>query len=152
MRDGRPAPLLAVTGLTVAYGPVRALNNVSLEILPGETVALIGANGAGKSTLFKTVMGHLKPRAGHVSFAEVSLDHMPIHRRVKCGLGYSPEGRRLFPGLTVRENLEVAAFAGAAGRARLLDYAFSIFPALGARQTALGWQLSGGQQQMVAAR
>lgn len=148
--SGTTTPLLAVTGLSVAYGPVRALEDISLEIFPGETVALIGANGAGKSTLFKTVMGHLKPHAGHISFAGAMLDHVPIHRRVKRGLGYSPEGRRLFPGLTVRENLEVAIFAGAAERARRLDYAFSIFPALGARQAALGWQLSGGQQQMVA--
>lgn len=141
--------LLAVEGLSVDYGSVTALRNVSLEVRSGEAVALIGANGAGKSTLFKAILGFLPPRRGRITFAGRDLAGLRPETRVRLGVGYAPEGRRVFPGLTVRENLEVAMFGGKAERAGLLRQAFRIFPQLAERQDALGWQLSGGQQQML---
>lgn len=141
--------LLEIEQLTVEYGSVTALRNVSLEVRRGEAVALIGANGAGKSTLFKSIIGFLAPSSGRVTFSGRDLTGVRPEKRVRLGLGYAPEGRRVFPGLTVRENLEVAMFGGKAERAGLLRGAFQIFPQLAERQDALGWQLSGGQQQML---
>ena len=142
--------LLAVDNLSVWYGPVLALKGATLSVRSGEAVALVGANGAGKSTLFKTIVGFLRPKSGGLRFLDRDITDMRTERRIRLGLGYSPEGRRVFPGLSVRENLEVAVFAGKAERARRVDRAFSLFPQLAARQQALGWQLSGGQQQMLA--
>jgi branched-chain amino acid transport system ATP-binding protein len=142
--------LLQVTAICVDYGPVTALRNVTLDIGNAEAVALIGANGAGKSTLFKSIIGFLRPSSGGVRFLGHDLAGMRPEKRARLGLGYAPEGRRVFPGLTVRENLEVAVFAGRAERNRRIDLAFEIFPQLAERHAALGWQLSGGQQQMLA--
>jgi branched-chain amino acid transport system ATP-binding protein len=144
------APLLALAGLSVAYGPVAALEEVSLEIGAGEAVALLGANGAGKSTLMKAAMGFLVPRAGTMTLAGRPLDGLAVERRARLGLSYCPEGRRVFPGLTVRENLEVAARAAAAVRRRRIEAVFALFPALVAKAGVRAWQLSGGQQQMLA--
>jgi branched-chain amino acid transport system ATP-binding protein len=149
--DGRhAAPLLVIDRLDVSYGPVRALHEVSLVVGEHEAVALIGANGAGKSTLFKAVMGLVKARKGAIILRDRALRFLSPQARVRLGIGYSPEGRRIFPGLTVRENLEVAAFVGAAERRQRLAKAFALFPALDERQSSYGWQLSGGQQQMLA--
>jgi branched-chain amino acid transport system ATP-binding protein len=142
-------PLLEIEHVTVEYGSVTALRSVSLEVRRGEAVALIGANGAGKSTLFQSIIGFLKPSSGRVTFSGRDLTGLRPEKRVRLGLGYAPEGRRVFAGLTVRENLEVAMFGGKAERAQLLQHAFQIFPQLGERPDALGWQLSGGQQQML---
>jgi len=142
--------LLEIESLCVAYGPVSALEDVTLSVGAGEAVALIGANGAGKSTLFKTIIGFLSPTSGRQSFLGRDLGGLRPERRARLGLGYAPEGRRVFPGLTVCENLEVAAFASRAERRRRLDRAFALFPQLAERQGQLGWQLSGGQQQMLA--
>ncbi len=144
------APLLALAGLSVAYGPVAALEEVSLEVGAGEAVALLGANGAGKSTLIKAVMGFLVPQAGTLTLAGRPLAGLAVERRARLGLSYCPEGRRVFPGLTVHENLEVAARAAAAARRRRIEAVFALFPALAAKAGALAWQLSGGQQQMLA--
>ncbi len=144
------APLLRVSGLVVQYGPVAALRDVALHVGAGESVALIGANGAGKSTLFKAIIGLVRPRDGAILWNDRPLGLLPPQRRVRLGLGYSPEGRRVFPGLTVRENLEVAALGGRGERNALLMRGFDLFPALAVKQGALGWQLSGGQQQMLA--
>ncbi len=144
------APLFALAGVSVAYGPVAALEEVSLEIGAGEAVALLGANGAGKSTLMKAAMGFLVPRAGTITLAGQPLDGLAVERRARLGLSYCPEGRRVFPGLTVRENLEVAARASAAVRRRRVEAVFALFPALAAKAGARAWQLSGGQQQMLA--
>ncbi len=144
------APLLALAGVSVAYGPVAALEEVSLEIGAGEVVALLGANGAGKSTLMKAAMGFLVPRAGTMTLAGRPLDGLAVERRAWLGLSYCPEGRRVFPGLTARENLEVAARASAAVRRRRIEAVFALFPALAAKAGARAWQLSGGQQQMLA--
>jgi branched-chain amino acid transport system ATP-binding protein len=135
--------------LCVRYGAADALRNISLNVNPGEAVALVGANGAGKSTLFKTVMGFLKPASGSLTF-----DGKPLvqrtEARAKMGIGYCPEGRRVFPGMTVQENLEVAITGTTAASRERLDYAFALFPDLHGRRESLGWQLSGGQQQMLA--
>ena len=143
-------PLLAIEGLCVSYGSVRAIENVSLRVGVGEAVALIGANGAGKSTLFKAVMGLIRSRNGRIDLSGRSIAGLSSRGRALLGIGYSPEGRRVFPGLSIRENLEVAIRGGARDRAERLAVAFDLFPALGARPSALGWQLSGGQQQMLA--
>jgi branched-chain amino acid transport system ATP-binding protein len=142
--------LLEIDKLCVWYGPVFALKDATLSVGRGEAVALIGANGAGKSTLFKSIVGFLRPKSGGLRFLDRDVVHLRTEQRIRLGIGYSPEGRRVFPGLTVRENLEVAIFAGKAERARRVDRAFSLFPQLETRQEALGWQLSGGQQQMLA--
>jgi branched-chain amino acid transport system ATP-binding protein len=142
--------LLSVEGLHVRYDAVEALRDVTVTVKAEEAVALVGANGAGKSTLFKSIMGFLKPTAGGITFAGESLIRLRPEARVRLGIGYCPEGRRVFPGLTVRENLEVAITGRASSRRLLVDYAYDLFPTLAERQEALGWQLSGGQQQMLA--
>ena len=142
--------LLEIESLNVAYGPVSALSGVTVSVSVGEAVALVGANGAGKSTLFKSIVGFLRPRSGRLHFLGRDMTGVSPERRARLGLGYAPEGRRIFPGLTVRENLEVAAFAGKAERMQRLERAFALFPQLAERRNQLGWQLSGGQQQMLA--
>jgi branched-chain amino acid transport system ATP-binding protein len=144
------AALLQVEGLTVDYGPVRALTDVSLSVHAGEAVALVGANGAGKSTLFRAIVGQLGANGGRILLRDRPLASLRTEARIRLGLGYSPEGRRVFPGLSVRENLEVAVLGGAGDRQRLVEKAFALFPVLRDRQTSPGWQLSGGQQQMLA--
>jgi branched-chain amino acid transport system ATP-binding protein len=142
--------VLEVDNLYVAYGQVSALHGVTLLVNAGEAVALVGANGAGKSTLFKSIVGFLRPRSGRLRLLGRDMTGVSPERRARLGLGYAPERRRVFPGLTVRENLEVAVFASQAERGQRLDEAFALFPQLAERQGQLGWQLSGGQQQMLA--
>ena len=142
--------LLEATGVVARYGQIEALRGVSIVVDAGEAVALVGANGAGKSTLMKVLMGFLAPAGGNIRFDGRLLGDSAAFARARLGIGYSPEGRRVFPGMTVRENLEVGCRDGAAERRRLVDEVFAMFPALEARQGALGWQLSGGQQQMLA--
>jgi branched-chain amino acid transport system ATP-binding protein len=134
----------------VRYDAVQALRDITVTVNADEAVALLGANGAGKSTLFKSIMGFLRPVAGGITFAGESLTRLRPEARARLGIGYCPEGRRVFPGLTVRENLEVAVTGPASSRRVLVDYAYDLFPTLAERQQALGWQLSGGQQQMLA--
>ena len=143
-------PLLVIEGLRVAYGGSAALDGVSLAVAEGETVALLGANGAGKSSLLKAAMGLVPVRAGHIRFAGLELGQLPARARAALGLGYCPEGRRCFPGLSVRENLEVAARAPRSTRRRRLETVFAAFPLLALRAAVPAWQLSGGQQQMLA--
>lgn len=142
--------LLDIAGLTVAYGQITALREISLSVGAGEVVALLGANGAGKSTLMKSVMGFLAPQAGRMALTGRPLGGLAVERRARLGISYCPEGRRVFPGLTVRENLEVAAHAAVAVRRRRIEAVFALFPALAAKAGARAWQLSGGQQQMLA--
>ena len=142
--------MLKVDRIAVRYGHVTALHEISLAVEEGEAVALIGANGAGKSTLFKAIMGFLPIHAGAMSFIGRDLSRLSPYKRFRLGIGYVPEGRRVFPGLTVRENLEVAVTGGHAERANLVDYAFEMFPYLVEHANSRGWQLSGGQQQMLA--
>ena len=142
--------LLSVEVLDVSYGPVAALRQVSLHVGENEAVAVLGANGAGKSTLMKSIIGLVRPAAGRVTLGAQSLEHLPANRRARLGIGYCPEGRRTFPGLTVRENLLVACWGNAAVRAERVAAMFSLFPVLQERQATPAWQLSGGQQQMLA--
>jgi branched-chain amino acid transport system ATP-binding protein len=143
-------PLLSVEALEVRYGTVPALLGVDIVVDANEAVALLGANGAGKSTLMKAVIGLLHPTAGRILFDGQPLDALRADRRARLGIGYCPEGRRTFPGLTVRENLAVACWGSALVREQRIAAMFDLFPALGERQATLAWQLSGGQQQMLA--
>jgi len=144
------APLLEIEGLVARYGQIEALREASLTVGADEAVALLGANGAGKSTVMKSIMGMLKPAAGRILFKGEDLARVPVFRRSRLGVAYCPEGRRVFPGMTVRENLEVASPVGRAGTAVRVSAIYDMFPALSQREAALGWQLSGGQQQMLA--
>ena len=142
-------PLLSINDLTAGYGAITALHGISLEVHAGEAVALVGANGAGKSTLMKCIMGLVAARAGNLMFGGADLARRRIPDRAKLGIGYSPEGRRIFPGLTVHENLLVASRDSDGGRGKAQEI-YRIFPALEEKRHALGWSLSGGQQQMLA--
>jgi branched-chain amino acid transport system ATP-binding protein len=144
------AALLEITGLTVAYGPAVALRGASLVVAPGEAVALLGANGAGKTTLLRAVIGQLAPRAGDIGLDGRSIVALTPERRARLGLGYAPEGRRVFAGMSVRDNLDVACRAGAAERARRRNEVERLFPQLAEHAARRAWQLSGGQQQMLA--
>ncbi len=143
------APLLEIDAVAARYGEIQALRGVSLAVDQGEAVALLGANGAGKSTLMKCVMGLLACTAGRIRLAGEDLARRPVSDRAALGVGYSPEGRRIFPGLTVHENLLVASRDKDHGRARA-DAIYAIFPGLQERTRQLGWSLSGGQQQMLS--
>jgi branched-chain amino acid transport system ATP-binding protein len=143
-------PLLYVQNLTVSHGDVRAVDSVNLAIAPGEVVALIGANGAGKSSLLNALMGLARQTEGEIRLAGLSLTGLPPRRRARLGIGYVPEGRRVFAGMTAEENLLVACREGATVRAGRVSEMYDLFPRLGERRQALAWQLSGGEQQMLA--
>jgi len=145
-------PLLEVRDLEAGYGPIRALDRVSLDVEDGELVALIGANGAGKTTLLMAISGVVPPRSGSIRFAGSPLAAAKPHEVMRLGIGHAPEGRRIFPRLTVRENLELGGFMQT-DRAKLyrdIDEACGLFPVLGERMSQLGGTLSGGEQQMLA--
>jgi len=147
----QPSPLLDVQALHSGYGRVEVLRGVSLAVRPGEIVALLGSNGAGKSTLNNTVCGVVPARAGHVLFDGADLTHARTRDIVRAGLIQVPEGRRVFPNLTVRENLELGSFARARERrAANLERVFRTFPRLAERSTQLAGTMSGGEQQMLA--
>jgi branched-chain amino acid transport system ATP-binding protein len=146
--------LLELDSLVAAYGKVQALKGLSLRIEKGEIVTLLGANGAGKSTTLRAISGLIKPQAGTVTFDGVSIAGLKPESVVRLGVAHVPEGRRIFPGLTLRENI----LLGASNRSRAprreleaeVERIFVIFPDLRPFANALGWTLSGGQQQMVA--
>jgi branched-chain amino acid transport system ATP-binding protein len=144
--------LLRVDGIEVGYGDLTAVRDVSLEVREGETVALIGANGAGKTTTLRAVAGLLPLRRGRIEFEGQRLDGQSSSRIVARGLAHVPEGRQLFPTMTVRENLELGARTGAAraGIAASLEQVFDLFPRLQERAAQLAGTLSGGEQQMCA--
>jgi len=142
--------LLAVAGLTVAYADVRAVHALDLDVRSGEVVALIGANGAGKSSLLKGLMGLGGNVQGKILLAGSDLSGLPPQRRARLGVGYVPEGRRVFAGMTTEENLLVASRDGGAARAACTEEMYALFPQLGVRRDAPAWQLSGGEQQMLA--
>jgi branched-chain amino acid transport system ATP-binding protein len=147
-------PLIALDGLTVRYGEIEALHGLSLSVEAGEVVTLLGANGAGKSTTLRTISGLLKPVAGDVLFEGRSIAGLATETIVKLGIAHVPEGRRLFPGLSARENIMLGASSrGRIAKAVLIresDDMFDLFPDIRPFADALGWTLSGGQQQMVA--
>ena len=143
--------LLAVENLDVRYGSSQALFDVSLEVAPGSVTAVLGANGAGKSTLARTVSGLVPAAAGRVLFGGEIVSGRPTHRIRKLGLTYIPEGRGIFPGLSVIDNLRMAvAQEKRSERASAIDRAVELFPVLGRRRTQRAGSLSGGEQQMLA--
>ena len=145
--------LLELEDLRVHYGKVEALKGVSLEVDEGEIVALIGANGAGKTTTLKTISGVRPVTAGRLQFAGKSLLGVPAHDRVGLGISQAPEGRHVFPGMTVLENLEMGAYARKGAKGSLgpdLERVFGLFPRLAERRKQSGGTLSGGEQQMLA--
>ena len=143
-------PLLDISELEVQRGGAPVLRYVSLSVASGEVVALLGANGAGKSTLLQTVMGFLRPEHGTIRFAGRPLDGVAVEDRARLGIGYAPEGRRVFAGLTVRETIEVACLGDRKARAARIAALERLFPPLAANAGRRAWQLSGGQQQMLA--
>ena len=145
--------LLELTDLHVYYGKVRALQGISLTVEEGEIVALIGANGAGKTTTLRTVSGVRRLTRGTVRFAGRDISHLAGHDRVRLGLCQAPEGRGIFPGMTVVENLEMGAYARGGRRSQLaedFDRVYTLFPRLAERRRQAGGTLSGGEQQMLA--
>jgi branched-chain amino acid transport system ATP-binding protein len=143
--------VLSLDDIDSYYGQSQVLFGMSLEVAAGEVVTLMGRNGMGKTTTVKSVMGLLRIAAGRVLFDGQPIQHLPPHRIARLGLGLVPEGRQIFPNLTVRENL-VSTARPAPGRpdAWTLDRVLALFPALAERQASMGGQLSGGEQQMLA--
>jgi branched-chain amino acid transport system ATP-binding protein len=146
--------MLRMRDVHAGYGATPILFGVSLEVRPGEAVALLGKNGMGKSTLMKTAMGFLKPWRGTIEYDGADLTRLTPHEIARLGIGFVPENRRIFPGLTVRENLELGLSAASnrseALRRQRLDEVFKHFPRLGERIDQPGKTLSGGEQQMLA--
>jgi branched-chain amino acid transport system ATP-binding protein len=141
--------LLEVRAVDAQYGLLKAVRGVSLSVDEGETRALVGANGAGKTTLLRVIAGAQRPAAGTVFFDGVDITRIPAHKRVGLGIALVPEGRRLFPGLTVEENLSIAG-GHRRGEAWTVDRVLQIFPMLQARRTQRAATLSGGEQQATA--
>lgn len=144
--------MLEVQRLQVFYGDVQALWDVSFHVRPGEIVTLVGSNGAGKTTTLKTISGLLRPAAGHVRLEGKDIAALPPHEVVGRGIAQIPEGRRLWPHMTVLENLELGAYTPQARRRKddTLEWTFTLFPRLRERRAQLAGTLSGGEQQMVA--
>jgi branched-chain amino acid transport system ATP-binding protein len=144
--------VLSVAGLGVRYGGLQALDGVSLDVAEGEFVTIVGPNGAGKTTLMKTISGSVAPAAGRVEYRGQDIARLPSHARARRGIAHVPEGRKVFPTLTVLENLEMGSYRPDARRQRAerLHTVFDLFPALRERRTQLAGSLSGGEQQMVA--
>ncbi len=144
--------MLELKDVHTYYGHIHALKGISLTVEHGEIVTLIGSNGAGKSTTIRTISGLLHPRRGEVLLERERIDHLPAHKIVSKGIGQAPEGRWIFPRLTVMENLEMGAFARSDpnGIKADLDFVFRLFPRLKERRNQLGGTLSGGEQQMLA--
>ena len=145
-------PLLTVSGLEVAYGGIKALQGLSLEVGRGEIVTLIGANGAGKSTLLRALSGQVPAAAGSMRFRGRDLARMPAHKIVELGIAHVPEGRGIFANLTVAENLRLATWTRRDRQALPEDYrrVYELFPRLAERRGQLAGSLSGGEQQMLA--
>jgi branched-chain amino acid transport system ATP-binding protein len=150
--DTARSELLRTERLSVDYGKLRALRDVDFEVGEAEIVAVLGANGAGKTSLARALSGLVSPAGGRITFGGKDVTLMPPHQRARAGIAICHEGRRLFPGLKVRENLELATFYGSASthQTELYERAYELFPLLKERANAYAGQLSGGQQQMVA--
>ena len=142
-------PVLSTRGLEAFYGDFQALFGIDFEINAGETVAIIGSNGAGKSTFLRSITGMLKTPGQDIRFLGKDVGEAPAHELVRSGLAMVPEGRKLFPSLTVEENLLIGGF-GRSGKEWTLDAVYDLFPILAERRHHGGTALSGGQQQMVA--
>ncbi len=144
--------MLEVSKLNVFYGKSQALSDVSLKVEEKEIVALVGANGSGKTTLLNTISGLVRPASGSVEFLSNRIDGLPPYKIMNLGICQIPEGRKLFSGLTVRDNLEMGAYSSAAWKQRkeTMEQVFQIFPVLKERRKQSAKKLSGGERQMVA--
>lgn len=143
--------MLTIENLEVHYGGITALRGVSIEVKEGETVLLVGANGAGKSSMINAVIGLVRNSAGRILFKNKDLGPLSCDRRARSGIGYSPEGRHVFPSMSVKDNvLSGAVGLGRARQRQAFDWLCSMFPLLAERMNQKAGQLSGGQQQMVA--
>jgi branched-chain amino acid transport system ATP-binding protein len=142
--------LLEVQDIAVHYGKIAALKSISLEVDSGEIVALIGANGAGKTTTLKTISGLRPLTSGRVNFDGRDISRMPGHKRVVIGIGQAPEGRGIFPGMSVQENLLMGAYARKGNKDADLADVYELFPRLAERKSQFGGTMSGGEQQMLA--
>jgi branched-chain amino acid transport system ATP-binding protein len=144
--------MLKVNNIQVYYGGFEALRSVSLEVGSGEIVALLGANGAGKSTTINTISGLTELKGGQITFHDQEINLLPAHERVKRGIIQVPEGRKLFPTMTVLENLLIGSYTeeGRKQRVKTLEYVFELFPKLYERKSQIAGTLSGGEQQMCA--
>jgi branched-chain amino acid transport system ATP-binding protein len=144
--------MLRVENIDVSYGDLQVLWDISFEVNEGEIVALVGANGAGKSTTLKTISGILRPISGSIRFLDQHLDQVPAYKIIDHGIAHVPEGRRLFPEMSVRENLIMGALSprAKAKRNETMEWIFGLFPRLRERQKQFAGTLSGGEQQMCA--
>ncbi len=144
--------LLELRGIEVAYGDLPALRGVSVAVEAGETLSVVGANGAGKTTMLRAISGLMRPRAGQILLEDERLDTLPSHLIVERGVVQVPEGRKIFPSLTVRENLELGSYVAAAKARRRegLAQVFTLFPRLKERERQAAGTMSGGEQQMLA--
>ncbi|SDK10188.1 ABC transporter ATP-binding protein [Streptomyces indicus] len=144
--------LLEVEDLKVAYGKIEAVKGISFSVEAGQVVTLIGTNGAGKTTTLRTLSGLLKPLSGKITFDGKPLANVPAHKIVALGLAHSPEGRHIFPRLTIEENLQLGAYLrdDKEGIAKDIQHAYDLFPILGERRKQAAGTLSGGEQQMLA--
>jgi branched-chain amino acid transport system ATP-binding protein len=150
--NAAPKPLLRLEGVETYYGSIQALKGVSIEVREGEIVTLIGANGAGKSTTLRSINGLNHPRRGKIEFNGKDITNDAAHDIVRMGIAQSPEGRKLFPRMTVTENLEMGAFQrrDKSGMKEDMDRVFELFPRLAERKTQKAGTMSGGEQQMCA--
>ena len=144
--------MLTLSAVSARYGSVPAINDISISVGKGEAVGLLGANGAGKSTTLRAISGLIRTTSGSITFLGTNLAAMPPHKIAELGIAHVPEGRQVFPELTVKENLEVGAYipSAKAERNRTLALVFGIFPALAERRNQLAGTMSGGEQQMLA--
>jgi branched-chain amino acid transport system ATP-binding protein len=144
--------MLTLLDVTVEYGQFRVLHHLSMNVESSKLTAVVGTSGAGKSTLLKTIMGWVKPTSGMIKFDGENLDELPTHKRVRAGLACVPEGRRLFPDLTVLENLDMGAFPNTVRKVRkeTLHNMFERFPSLESAKNRPAKTLSGGEQQLLA--
>jgi branched-chain amino acid transport system ATP-binding protein len=144
--------MLTLSAVSARYGSVPAINDISISVGKGEAVGLLGANGAGKSTTLRAISGLIRTTSGSITFLGTDLAALPPHKIAELGIAHVPEGRQVFPELTVKENLEVGAYipSAKAQRNRTLALVFGIFPALAERRNQLAGTMSGGEQQMLA--
>jgi branched-chain amino acid transport system ATP-binding protein len=144
--------VLTLSAVSASYGSVPAIGDISIDVGEGEAVGLLGANGAGKSTTLRAISGLMRLTAGTITFLGTNIAALPPYKVAELGIAHVPEGRQVFPEMTVQENLEIGAYVprAKAGRGRTLDLVFSIFPVLAERRRQLAGTMSGGEQQMLA--
>ena len=144
--------MLTLSAVSASYGSVPAIGDVSIDVGEGEAVGLLGANGAGKSTTLRAISGLMRLTGGTITFLGTNIAALPPHKVAELGIAHVPEGRQVFPEMTVQENLEIGAYVprAKADRGRTLDLVFSIFPVLAERRRQLAGTMSGGEQQMLA--